>query len=180
MDKLSEDTVVIRHSLKGAVGFGALCFGFAAAILAMMVYLKNEGVYASIPIPLIVIFLFLFLIMLLVLKNLFHDAGKVAISIGSEGVKFDRYSFIQWSDIEEVYVVKDTDSADCLWLKVKDGVEFLPKSGPKALLWLAKKSGLDRAIDISGYGSLTLSDKEIQGLLEQGLKNFRKAQPPYA
>ena len=60
---------------------------------------------------------------------------------------------------------------DSLWLKVKEGVEFLP-DGPRPLLWLARKTGLDRAIDISGYGSLSMSREEILTLLEEGLERY--------
>lgn len=173
LDNISEDTVVIHHSRKGAFTFGVLVFGIGGAIIAVMMYLMNQAVYTSIPIPLIAIFFVIFLILLHVLKHLFIDAGNVAISLGREGIKFDRYDLIEWSDIEDVYTVEDSDGPDCLWLRVREGVEFLPK-GPKPLLWLASKTGLDRCIDISGYGSLSLSDKEILVLIKQGLERFGK------
>ena len=171
MDDTTGNTVVVHHSLKGAVTFGVLVSGIGLAIIAMLVYLGNQAVYTSIPIPLIVIILSIFLALLYVLKHLFIDAGNAAISLGPEGVKFDRYDLIGWPDIEDVYTVEDSDGPDCLWLKVKEGVEFLP-GGPKPLLWLANKTGFDRCIDISSYGSLSLSDKEIRELLELGLERF--------
>lgn len=166
--------ILIYHSLKGAIGFGTMVVVFSIATIATFFYLLNTTQdFDSIPIPLILLFSGLFLILFQIVKGLFKYAGKVAITLGPEGVKFDRYSLIQWRDIEDIYVVEDIDGPSSLWLRVKEGVNFLP-DGPRPILWLAKKSNLHRCIDISGYGSFTLSDKQIHTLLEDGMQYFRE------
>jgi len=163
--------IVIHHSQKGALLFGILVVGFIVGIVAMLCYLKNENPYSTTPIPIIVGFSVISLAALHILKHLLRDAGNVALTIGAEGVKFDRYPLIKWQDIEDVYVVEDSDSPDSLWLSVKEDVTFLP-DGPRPLIWLATLSGLHRSIDITGYGSLTMPDKDIRILLEKGLHDF--------
>jgi len=170
----TQDPIIIHHSRKGAVFFGTAVVGFGIGTIGMFWYLKNEVSYWPVPIPVIVFMVSIYLVALHVLKHLLRDAGKVAVTIGPEGVKFDRYPLIHWHEIEDVYIVEDTDSPDSLWLKVKEGVTFLPDK-PHSLVWLAKKTGLHRNIDISGYGSFTMSDKDIRQHIENGLRKNEKS-----
>ena len=163
---------MIYHSRIGAVIFCVLLAVFCVATIAVFLYLRNQLPYSSTNlIPLVVGFSSIFLILLYLLYHLLSDAGKVAITLGRDGVKFDRYSLINWQDIEDVYVVEDSDGPTCLWLSVKEGVTFLP-DGPGPSIWLAKKTGLHRRIDISGYGSFSMSDNDIRMLLEKGWRCF--------
>lgn len=146
--------------------------GLGVASLATFWYLRSEIPQSiSFPLPIIIGFPAIFIVMFHVAKHLLRDTGKVAISIGPEGVKFDRYKLIKWSDIKEVYVVDDSDSPRCLWLDVKEGVAFLPNE-PRPLIWLAEKTGLHQSIDITGYGSFSMSDSEIRKLLKKGIQDF--------
>ncbi len=166
-------TVIIYHSQKGALVFGALTVGMIIAIVAMFWYLAQRTTDTISPL-FIVAFAVVFIILLYVSKGLLVDAGKVALIIGQEGVKFDRYNLISWHDIEDVYIREESDGGDTLWLSVKEGVTFLP-NGPVPLLWLANKSGLNRHIDITGYGWLSMKDEDIRILLENGLTQFRES-----
>ena len=167
------DTIVIHHSWKGAVIFGTAVVGMIVAFIAMFRFLVHET-SDVIPIPIIIIFSVIILIMLHVARGLLNDAGKVALTIGREGVKFDRYRLIGWQDIEDVYIREEDEGADTLWLSVKEDVVFLP-NGPRPVLWLAKVSGLHRHIDITGYGSFSMKDEDIRVLLENGLAKFRNS-----
>lgn len=169
---LALDTVTIYHSRKGALVFGILLVGLIIATIAMFWYLTNET-SENIPTGLIVAFSTIYVIGLHVLKGLLVDAGKVALTIGSNGVKFDRYHLIDWQDIEDVYFVEESDGPDTLWLDVKEGVNFFP-SGPRPLLWLAKISGLNRSIDVSGYGTFTMKDTDIFVLLKNRYEDSKK------
>ncbi len=173
-ETISDVPIVIHHSLKGAVFFSVLVISIATAIIAMALYLKSQGVYGSVPIPFIVITTVIFIALLHVVKCLLLDAGKVAISIARDGVKFNRYDLITWADIEDVYIVEDSDGPAHLWLSVKEGVTFLPEE-PRPLVWLAKKTGLHQNIDITGYGELSMKDNEIRRLLEQGIQQFGRS-----
>lgn len=147
-----------------------MVLALAIATIAVFLYLKSQPSYVgTVPVPLVVGFVLIYLAGFHVAKHLLKDAGKVAITLGREGVKFDRYPLIRWSDIDEIYVVEDSDGPSSLWLSIKEGVTFLP-DGPRPLIWLAKVSGLHRSIDISGYGSFSMPDTEIQRLLEEGLQ----------
>ncbi len=166
-----ESEIVIRHSQKGAVIFGALVVGMIMAIIGMFWFLSRET-SDTVPLFLTVAFVLIGIVVLHVSKGLFADAGKIALTIGREGVKFDRYQLIAWKDIEDVYVREESEGNDTLWLSVKEGVTFL-QNGSSPLMWLAKKSGLHRHIDITGYGWLSMNDEDIHELLKQGLKQFR-------
>ena len=163
-----QDTVVIYHSLKGALFFSIAVAGLIAGGIAMFRYLaKDTG--ETIPMLFYVAFGGIFPVALHVSKCLLVDARNVALTIGLAGVKFDRYHLIGWHDIEEIRVREESEGGDTLWLTVKEGVTFLP-DGPRPLLWLAKVSGLHRSIDISGYGSLSMKDEDIRLTLEQWLQ----------
>jgi len=169
------ETVTIHHSLKGALFYCVPLIGVIVAMIAMMRYLEIENSETT-PMPIIVGFIILCIVGLHIAKHLLKDSGKVALTIGREGVKFDRYQLITWQDIEDVYFVENDNGADTLWLQVKKGVNFFPE-GPYPLkllpfIWLAKITGLHRCIDISGYGALSMPDKDIQELLEIWMKKY--------
>jgi len=165
-----QDTVVIYHSLNGALFFSFLVVCLIMASLAMFWYLATE-ISDTFPLLFYLSFAVLFIVALHVSKSLLVDAGKVALTIGPEGVKFDRYQLIGWRDIEEIYVREESEGGDTLWLSVKEGVTFLP-DGPRLLLWLAKVSGLHRCIDITGYGRLSMKDEDIHLLIERWLRKI--------
>jgi hypothetical protein len=170
---LDMDTVVIHHSLKDAVIFGIAVIAIIMGFIAVFWYLSHDA-SETIPIPFYVGFTVISLIVLHAAKGLIDDAGKVALTIGREGVKFDRYHLIEWHDIEDVYLREEDEGGDTLWLSVKEGVAFLP-NGPRPVLLLAKISGLHRHINITVYGSFSLKDEDIRLLLENGLAQYRKS-----
>jgi len=166
------DQIIIHHSRKKAIAFGAAVLAFGLAAIAILWTLRDESfAELSSAIMFYGLFAVVYLAGLHCLKQLLQDAGRIALTIGSEGVKFDRYSLIKWHEIEDVYFVEDSDGPRKLWLSVKEGIEFLP-DGPRPLIWLTKISGLDRSIDISGYGVFSTPDEEIQRHLEAGLLKY--------
>jgi len=172
---IDRESVTIHHSLKGALFFCVPLIGVIVAMIAMMRFLHSENSETA-SMPIIVGFFILCIVGLHLAKHLLKDSGKVALTIGREGVKFDRYQLIAWQDIEDVYFVESDDGADSLWLQVKEGVNFFPE-GPYPLkllpfIWLANITSLHRCIDISGYGALSMPDKDIQVLLEKWMEKY--------
>jgi len=165
--------VVIHHTLKGALGFGILILAMMMASIAVFWYLLKEGL-ETIPVPILVIFIVVYAAALFAAKRQFVDAGKVALTIGPKGVKFDCYHLIRWQDIEGLHI-EENDGADSLWLSVKEGVTIL-KNGPRPLKGLARISGLHRNINITGYGSLSMKDEDIRLLIEKWLHHLNMSE----
>ena len=169
------ETVTIHHRLKGALFYCVPLIGVIVTMIAMMWYLESENSETT-PMPIVVGFIILFIVGIHIAKHLLKDSCKVALTIGREGAKFDRYQLIAWQDIEDIYFVENDEGADTLWFEVRKGVNFFPE-GPypfKLLpfIGLAKITGLHRCIDISGYGALSMPDKDIQLLLKKWMQKY--------
>ena len=164
--------VTIRYGRFHAVVFSCAWIGFGVAVaLTLWFFRADISGFKTGALLALGLFTLIYAAGLHSMVNQLRDAGKVALFLDESGVKFDRYEHICWSDINSVYMVENSDSSPCLWLEIREGTSFLP-DGPRAALWLARTSGLDRCIDVSGYGNLSMRDTAIQELLQAGMRVY--------